>query len=376
MFVFDKDMERVMLAKKKEVLQELEKAKKRILHELYCVKRSVHTDFCEMLADYNRAQQDFQKLADDLKMDVSTTVNDLREQFSVAINEHITLIDNKIAAWEQFETTVVGEINDTFVELEALQSQIDTLISTWEQVAADTVKQSDLDTLKQEMQEAVENAVSSIDFEQFKTEVEEMIVQSDWAETDTSSKSFVKNKPFYDNGVVVREQDLFYNLPLSETEIQSSNSLPVSPDNIDLSYLFAVVLKDTTGNVLCEGEFMERYKEDSTNFLCNLEEDGVRVRIKLSWTAVGDEIKSILLHPWVINTVYENARLFIKIAHNDVKAASPTMIGENAMKYCHLSTNGENCFWSNELYLASPLGSLYQLKVNENGELETALVTE
>lgn len=224
-------MERVMLAKKKEVLQEFEKAKKRILHELYCVKRSVHTDFCEMLADYNRIVADLKKLATDLKADSEQVCNELRVLFAETVNEYSAQINNKITAWEQFETTVTEEINDALLELEALKSQVDSLVTEWEQIADDSVRQSDLDALKQEMQNAIDDAVSSIDFEQFKAEVETMIVQSDWEERDDTSKAFIKHKPFGEHYTTILSYD--GNGVYGHT-IENKNIIIVLPDTFNL----------------------------------------------------------------------------------------------------------------------------------------------
>lgn len=54
MFRYDKDMERVMLEKKKEVIKEITDLETSIIKKLSSITHKNHTDMCELLADYNR----------------------------------------------------------------------------------------------------------------------------------------------------------------------------------------------------------------------------------------------------------------------------------------------------------------------------------
>lgn len=56
MFFYDKDMERVMQKKKREVLQELEREKNRIIKELSGVDKTTMTRLRQILADYNQIE--------------------------------------------------------------------------------------------------------------------------------------------------------------------------------------------------------------------------------------------------------------------------------------------------------------------------------
>ena len=56
MFVYDKDMERVMQAKKREILCEMEQTKERILRELSGVDKMTMTRLRQVLDDYNKIE--------------------------------------------------------------------------------------------------------------------------------------------------------------------------------------------------------------------------------------------------------------------------------------------------------------------------------
>ena len=83
MFRYDKDMERVMMEKKKEILLEMEDVKKRILEELHCVNRSGHESVCKLIAGYNRLQTVLEKSVSDMQK----TIEEKSAYFSTIIGE-------------------------------------------------------------------------------------------------------------------------------------------------------------------------------------------------------------------------------------------------------------------------------------------------
>ena len=218
MFRYDKDMERVMLEKKKEVLTEIETAKLRVLKELYCLKRSVHTDFCEMLADYNRIDFTLKKLVKDLKAEIKATTDEFRVLMGDTFNEYTTRIENKFTALETFEQEVIQEVNDKLSELETMSAQVEALIAEMEQIVADGVTEADLTALKEELLVAMESAGA----------------QADWNESDETSAAFVKNKTHYgsiSNSAVVTHTVVNANVKGNGT----SNGEIYMLDGVDLS---------------------------------------------------------------------------------------------------------------------------------------------
>ena len=123
MFIYDKDIERVMLAKKKEVLCEIEAAKARVLKELYCIKRGVHTDMCEMLADYNRIDFTLKKTVKDCKAQIEATVKEFQTIIANTFNEYNAKINLRITHLENLESQVVAELNAKLAEFENMETR-------------------------------------------------------------------------------------------------------------------------------------------------------------------------------------------------------------------------------------------------------------
>ena len=184
MFLFDKDMERIMLAKKKELLAQIEDAKERVLKELYCVKRSVHTDLCEMLADYNRIDFNLKKTVADLKQEVKSFTDSYKEILASAINGFNTQLDMK---YQEFSTTISGMLSDAnsaIATLEIMQETVEGLIARVEQYGQDVegkVDKTVFDAFVESATEALANAG----------------VQSDWNENDPENKAFINNRTHY-----------------------------------------------------------------------------------------------------------------------------------------------------------------------------------
>lgn len=85
MFRYNKDMERVMLAKKKEFVSELEATGRKIMRELMSMKKSVHTDFCELLADYNRIDFTIKETAKQTQDTLNRTTEDCISRLTEAM---------------------------------------------------------------------------------------------------------------------------------------------------------------------------------------------------------------------------------------------------------------------------------------------------
>ena len=181
MFWFDKDMERVMLAKKKEVLQEIETAKKRVLEELYCLKRSAHSDLCSLQADYNRMALTLTNTVNEIRAELKCITDEYKSMIATTFNQYTTTIENKLLALETFENEVIKEVNDKLSELDTMKAQVEALIAEMEQIVADGVTEADLTTLKEELLIAMESAGA----------------QADWNESDETSAAFVKNRTHY-----------------------------------------------------------------------------------------------------------------------------------------------------------------------------------
>lgn len=181
MFIYDKDMERVMMAKKKEVLQEIETAKLRVLKELYCIKRGIHTDMCEMLADYNRIDFNLKKAIKDAETKLETTVKEFQKIIADALEEHNRTIETKLNELSALQSSVISEVNAALSDLDAMKTTVENLISQCQELIDNGVTQADLDALRTEIEAALETAG----------------VQSDWDESDETNKAFVKNRTHY-----------------------------------------------------------------------------------------------------------------------------------------------------------------------------------
>lgn len=187
MFVFDKDMERVMLAKKKEVLAQIEDAKKRVLEELYCVKREVHTDFCEMLADYNRIDFTLKKLVADLKQEVKECVDSYKNILAEQIVSFNQQIDTKINMFEQYVIESIATLENALAELETMQTTVNNAIVRLNELLSNSVTHEEL-----------EQAIANIDVtKEIQDAIASTVVQSDWSESDETSNAFVKNRTHY-----------------------------------------------------------------------------------------------------------------------------------------------------------------------------------
>lgn len=108
MFHYDKDMERVMQAKKREILAELEKAKCRILKELSGVDKTTLTRLREIIADYNR-----------IDFNLNERLNNHEARFNEFIENGEVFIVNGENVIKRFENEIA--------QLDAIEKQLEDL---------------------------------------------------------------------------------------------------------------------------------------------------------------------------------------------------------------------------------------------------------
>lgn len=365
MFLFDKDMERVMLAKKKEVLNEIEDAKKRVLHELYCIKESVHTDLCAMLADYNRIQFELQKLSDDLKKQMEDTSNNL------------TLI---VAARLDDLKELEQGFNEALLELESLKSQVDGLIVTWEQIAQNALTQEDLEALRTELVEMINNIDVSEELEQLATELRAEIatagVPGDWDEIDENSSAYIKNKPFY---MVGEETE-----PVGGSSSQFGTneygaSIAVNsfdPNTPRLYKIRAYTMSGASkGSLFWESDVMKPSYEDgkmtlpTVTFTHPTTKEELSVR---STQANGSSRISMIYYTAKATKIY----LEVIVYNVTYVTCKPEYLANNMYFHAVLQVTADGkTNWNRYLTIESPNGSLFELHVSDDGTLSAVPVT-
>lgn len=240
MFIYDKDMERVMMAKKKEVLQEIETAKLRVLKELYCIKRGIHTDMCEMLADYNRIDFNLKKAIKDAETKLETTVKEFQKIIADALEEHNRTIDTKLNELSALQSSIISEVNAALSDLDAMKTTVENLIAQCQELIDNGVTQADLDALRTEIEAALVTAG----------------VQSDWNESDETSKAFVRNRTHYSGNVVTNTINvieattgmIWVNGRLDNVGLTGSYNMKVFPiENVDLSSCNSIRIRKIMG---------------------------------------------------------------------------------------------------------------------------------
>lgn len=210
MDLFEKDMERIIAGKKAELLADLEEAKKRILHELYCVKEGIHTDACGLLADYNRIKAQLAEL-------VTMHDNSLRlavEKYQKMILEIMGAYENKFEGLDEIIQSIDGKV----AEFDALREQLEALIGQLDGYA----KEADLNQLQAELTAMID---------QLRAELPDAQVQADWKEFDENSKAFIRNKPFYISEVY--DIKTFVGTTLSPGEYTNTNLSSTSKELTD-----------------------------------------------------------------------------------------------------------------------------------------------
>lgn len=212
MFFYDKDMERMMQLKKQEIMREMEVAKKRILEELMCVKRAVHTDFCDLLADYNRIDFQMKQLLATFKEEIAKITTGYSDLIALKFAEYNDMVVDKIEQLEILEREIELYFSNTRIELEAAREEIQRLVDFVAQYE-DTIKngatKKELDALRTELLEKINNIDISKQLDTLRTEIFEKVTEvealaaspSDWNENDESSPAFIKNRTHYEENV-------------------------------------------------------------------------------------------------------------------------------------------------------------------------------
>ncbi len=162
MFFYDKDMERMMQLKKQEIMREMETAKKRILEELNCVKRSVHTDFCDLLADYNRIDFQMKKLLATFKEELAKLTTGYSDLISLKFAEYNDMVVDKVEQLEILEREIELFFSNKLAELETMQTTVQGLIDKLGNVGDDIVTLSILNQMLSEFEGTVNGIFAEI----------------------------------------------------------------------------------------------------------------------------------------------------------------------------------------------------------------------
>lgn len=148
MFFYDKDMERMMQLKKQEIMREMEKAKSRILKELNCVKRSVNTDFRDLLADYNRIDFQMKQLIAHFKTEIEKVTAGYSELITLKFAEYNDMVVDKVEQLEILEREIELFFNTKTAELEAIQTTVQNLIEQIEYIENNSVTTDKLEEVR------------------------------------------------------------------------------------------------------------------------------------------------------------------------------------------------------------------------------------
>lgn len=383
MFLYDKDMERVMLAKKKEVLNEIEAAKKRVLEELYCLKRSAHSDLCNVQADYNRIVTMLADTANTVKKEVATYVANYQKMIAETFNSYNSTIDNKLLELEAFENSMVVEVQNKLAELEAIQTTVTELTERAEQIISDGVTQNDLTTLRTELVELI-NSIDVTDelnelAEQLRAEMPAPQVQADWNESDETSPAFVKNRTHY---LLYTDHVALFSPLLRETNgTAQTYSQTISTDKIDVTknvYRIYITFNNEVirdyGYVRVDYSILDTAAKDTKPLLATFEDESSRFELRGSWYAGNRWI-------WFLEGEYNfpfagRPTLHIGNYTMRTKTLDPNYLANNALPGQYLRAGMNDCMeWTSDLIVASPNGTLYKISVSDDGTLSAVVAT-
>ena len=129
-FLYDpRDMERVMQAKKREILKELEDAKCRILKELSGVDKITLTRLREILADYNRIEFQITQRIDLIEKSMSVTVTEKINELNATLEETKKLVEEleSISNFENVLIETTEKVNTLEGEVNATKESVDTI---------------------------------------------------------------------------------------------------------------------------------------------------------------------------------------------------------------------------------------------------------
>lgn len=167
MFRYDKDMERVMQAKKREIVNELEELKLRIMNELSGVDKITLTKLRQIMDDYNHIDYNittkinaiqteidtFIKSSDDDYNNMVDTFNGLKselEEYKTKTSTDLTTyIDNELS-----NINVSGDTSEIERKITNLQDDVDRHTTSIENLEA---FKDDYETDKEELTEAINN---------------------------------------------------------------------------------------------------------------------------------------------------------------------------------------------------------------------------
>lgn len=361
MDLFEKDMERIIAGKKAELLANLEEAKHRILHELYCVKEGIHTDACGLLADYNRIKAQLAEL-------VTMHDNSLRlavEKYQKMILEIMGAYENKFEGLDE----IIQDIDDKVAEFDALREQLEALIGQLDGYA----KEADLDQLRAELSAMID---------QLRAELPDAQVQADWSEGDETSKAFIKNKPF---ALLGSESKLIagfsivgngYGVPMA------SNNMAHNANAYEHDLITIEVTQVSTGEILhtFTGKLkMTHDKRESPTAI-----KGKDIYIWYSFDD-GEKFTIEIYHCPAIGKVYCSVTAASELGHitgsahytaTHYERPDPWLLGDGATvdKYLRLNSEGQ-LEWTPDIIVRGVSGGLYTLTVSDDGVLSAVPVT-
>lgn len=150
-----------MQLKKQEIMCEMEKAKARILKELNCVKRSIHTDFHDLLADYNRIDFEMKQLTAYFKAEIAKVTAEYSNLISLKFAEYNDMVVDKVEQLEILEREIELYFSNKSTELQSMQDTVQSLIERVEYVETNSVTTDELNAVKTELQNAINEWIES-----------------------------------------------------------------------------------------------------------------------------------------------------------------------------------------------------------------------
>ena len=358
MFIIDKDMERVMLAKKKEVLHEIETAKKRVLKELYCLKRSIHTDMCEMIADYNRIQFNINKLTEDCKVEVKSAIDRYLTILADTIEQYNIDINAKLEFLNQREKEITEEVNSKLSELEDLNNTV--------KEATDKLNEL-IESTRTTIDELIANAPTE---ESVGEIVKANLVNADWNENDETSKAHILNRPMY---MTLEQEGMNLGISFSyREEVGSCGGLINYSKTVEelMNMRWRTVIQDSNKNTIAEYPIIVPYVDtDGYITVVKFEDEGVYCRMWLENTRLQGEY---------YNTKYPDAtRMEYSASSQKAIRPDPQLLGQGPTveQYLRLDATGA-LKWDANIYTFSPNGTKYKLTVSDDGTLSATAVTE
>lgn len=364
MDLFEKDMERIIAGKKAELLADLEEAKKRILHELYCVKEGIHTDACGLLADYNRIKAQLAEL-------VTMHDNSLRlavEKYQKMILEIMGAYENKFEGLDEIIQSIDGKV----AEFDALREQLEALIGQLDGYA----KEADLNQLQAELTAMID---------QLRAELPDAQVQADWNEADETSKAFIKNKPFYkvkDNTVVGTKFHMTQTLASGGvTGVTLSGTHHMERPDIPYKVEIFEAVSSPSGPIL--GELRYTFTNLHTSVWNNKQlifgpgyiNEEQTLYFQVAYPLSNGEQTGKLQFTYK-NTTGVDYYVLASADYTEYFYPESAMYGPNSFPFRQLVTkDGKTAEWEQVCYLRSPNNTVFEVTVSDEGTLTAVPVT-